>query len=787
MITSQIRSVISYLSKYRLISFICILGLSIGLTLSIYLTLFIKYELSYDRFHLKHDRIYRLIGKSIKQGHEPEFLAICQGQFPLKANNIPEVESYLRILHQGSVNMEFNNIRLTQNKLIYADSTFFNFFSFKTLSGNPVETLKDPSGLLICRSLALKAFNTLDVIGQPVKVNGRELTIRGVLEDIPSNSHLKFNMLSGSNNKTFLSMVKNSGNEFFTYILLKEKVTAKEALDKVCKAYTSFCDEYWKGSDTKIEGIVQPLTDIELRSDNYLWDVPHGNIHNIYLATALVLFILIVAIINVVNLFTVNAETHFKEVGVRKAFGGSRYDIIKRYIIEAELITLLSLVLALIIVESFWPAFLNFVGENIDLSESLDIELFTGLILLCIFIGLASGIYPALYLSRFSLVRMFKGPSSEGRKISPLTKGMVLSQFFIVSFLISCLFIFYRQINFIKNKDLGFDKDCIVAIDGINRKTYNNYPVIRDRLLQNNGIVDVCMAQAIAEEDMSGQYLRKVGDKPENNIICNQTRTTENFIKLFGIHIIEGRDFDKTFPTDENNFILNETACKALGFTGGVVGQRIIMHDTGTVIGVIKDFNFTSLHNKIPPLIITYDASWGKIFVKLRPWFIHDGLDLIQRSIKQLDPLYSLDYMFVDDTFWRMYLQEEKISKMLFTAVMISILLALMGLVALTYFTIIRRIKEMGIRKVNGASIIEILILLNVEFVRWVLVAFVFALPAAWIVMYKWLESFAFRTEMHWWIFALSGLSILVTALITVTCICWRAATRNPVEALRYE
>jgi putative ABC transport system permease protein len=787
MIVSHFRRLMSYLSKYRLTSFISILGLSIGLTLSVYLTLFIKYEISYDRFHLKHDRIYRLIGKSITHGHEPEYLAICQGQFPLKANNIPEVESYLRVLHQGTANMEFNNTRLSQNQLINADSTFFNFFSFKTLSGNPVETLKDPSGLLICKSLALKAFNTLDIIGKHVKVNGTEMTIGGVLDDIPSNSHLKFNMLSGSNNRNFKNLVKNSGNEFFTYILFKEKAGHKETLDKVGKAYTTFCDEYWKDSDRKTEGILQPLTDIELHSDNYVWDVPHGNIHNLYLAAALVLFILMVAIINVVNLFTVNAETHFKEVGVRKAFGASRQDIIKKYIIEAELITFLSLILALILAESFWPAFLKFLGENIALSKLLDIELFTGLILLCVIIGLTSGIYPALYLSRFSLVRMFKGSSSEGRKISPLTKGMVLSQFFIVSFLITCLFIFYRQMNFIKNKDLGFDKDYIVAIDGLNRKAYNNYPVIRDKLLQNTGIADVCMAQAISDEDMSGQYIRKVGDNPEGNILCNQTRTTDDFIKIFGIRIIEGRDFDKTFPTDKKNFILNETACKALGFTGSPIGQRIIMNDTGTVIGIVKDFNFTSLHNKIPPLIITYDGAWGKIFVKMKPSFIHDGLDLIQQSIKQLDPLYSLDYMFVDDTFGRMYLQEERISKMLFTSVMISILLAIMGLVALTYFTIIRRIKEMGIRKVNGASIVEILVLLNLEFVRWVLVAFVFALPAAWLVMHKWLESFAFRIEMSWWIFALSGLSILLAALMTVTGICWRAATRNPVEALRYE
>jgi putative ABC transport system permease protein len=784
---SQIRGLISYLNKYRLISFICILGLSIGLTLTVYLTLFIKHELSYDRFHLKHDRIYRLLGKLKEPGQEPEILAICQGRFPEIANNIPEVESYLRVLNHRDIKMEFDNVRITHNNLIYADSTFFNLFSIKILSGNPVETLKNPSGLLICKSLALKAFSTLDVIGKSVKVDGRDITIGCVLDDIPSNSHLQFNLLCGSNNRIFKDYVKNSGNEFFTYILLKESVDSKETLDKVCKAYTTFCDQYWKGSDRKIEGLVQPLTDIELYSDNYVFDVPHGNIRNMYLAGALVLFILIVAIINVVNLFTVNAETHFKEVGVRKAFGASRRDIIKKYIIEAELITMLSLIVALYIVQSFWPSFLNFIGENINVSELLDIKLFAGLILLCVIIGLVSGIYPALHLSRFSLVRMFKGPSSEGAKISPLTKGMVLSQFFIVSFLITCLYIFYRQMNFIKNKDLGFDKECIVAIDGLNRISMNNYSGIKEELLQNSGILNVCMAQGIADNEMSGQYLRKVGDKQEDYFITKHTRTAEDFIRLFGIQIIEGRDFDKSFSTDKENFIINETASKMLGFTGSAIGQRIIMNDTGTVIGVMKDFNFSSLHNLIPPLVITSSTSWGKFYVKLKPSFINEGLDLIKQSIKETDPLYNLEYEFVDDTYGRMYNQEAKIGKMLSSSVIISILLAIMGLVALTYFIIIRRIKEIGIRKVNGASFPEILILLNVEYVRWVLGAFVFALPAAWIVMYKWLEGFAYKTEMSWWIFALSGFSILIAASITVTCICWGAATRNPVDALRYE
>ena len=315
------------------------------------------------------------------------------------------------------VNMEFENVRITHNNLFYADSTFFNLFSFKVLRGNPVETLMNPNGLIICKSLALKAYNSIDIIGKPVKVDGRDITIGCVLDDIPSNSHLQFNMLCGSNNKRFKDYVNSSGNEFFTYILLKEKVRSKEALDKVCKAYTTFNDEYWEGIDRKTEGAVQPLTDIELYSDNFVFDVPHGNIRNMYLATALVLFILIVAIINVVNLFTVNAETHFMGVGVRKAFGASRRDIIKKYIIEAELITMLSLILALFIVDSFWPSYMSLIGKNFNMSELFDIELCAGLILLCVIIGLASGIYPALYLSRFSLVRMIKGPSSEGGEL----------------------------------------------------------------------------------------------------------------------------------------------------------------------------------------------------------------------------------------------------------------------------------------------------------------------------------------------------------------------------------
>jgi putative ABC transport system permease protein len=241
-----------YISSNKLTSLISIFGLSIGLTLTIYLTLFIKNELSYDRFHPKHDRTYRVLGKETTLGHDPEYVALCQGQFPVHLKNVPEVESTLRILAQGYVDMEFDNTRITKNHLIYADSTFFNFFSFKVLSGNPLETLENPNGLIICKSLALKAFGTLDVIGRSVKIGGKVKTFGAVLDDVPSNSHLQFNMLCGSNNPLVDMLVKNSGNEFYTYVLLKENVDKKAAIDKICLAFNSFSKEHWKDSDFKM-------------------------------------------------------------------------------------------------------------------------------------------------------------------------------------------------------------------------------------------------------------------------------------------------------------------------------------------------------------------------------------------------------------------------------------------------------------------------------------------------------------------------------------------------------
>jgi putative ABC transport system permease protein len=342
--------------------------------------------------------------------------------------------------------------------------------------------------------------------------------------------------------------------------------------------------------------------------------------------------------------------------------------------------------------------------------------------------------------------------------------------------------------DFINKKDLGIDKEYVVAVNGLTSKTIKSYDVIKQKLLGNTGINNVCLAQGITAERLSGQYMGIAGDSINQEIPVNQTRTTLDFIKTFGISLVAGRDFSADRPTDKENFIINEAAVKALGLQGDVIGKQITMNSTGFIIGVVKNYHYASLHNAIESLIITLnDLKRGIIYVKMESQNIQRNLDLITRTIQSADPVYTPDYEFLDDTFNSMYEQDKRISRMLFSATILAIMLALAGLVALTSLSIIRRTKEIGIRKVNGADVSEVMMMLNMNFLRWVLLAYVIATPVAWLAMQKWMERFAFKTNMSWWIFMLSGLIVIGIALLTISWQSWRAATRNPVESLRYE
>ena len=776
------------LFRNKVSAIINIIGLSVCITLAIHLSLFVINELSYDRFHKNHDRIFRIQSELSSPGESTKLYAICQGQLPLVVNGIvPEVEACVRIYYNDIITFEFNDKRFNNNHIIRVDSTFFDVFSFKLLSGNPHEDLSVKGNLFISQSLSLKVFGTADVVGKMITTKYKTYTIAGVFEDIPKNSHLQFDLLTGLSEVE--NLVKHSGLEFLTYVELKQNVEKETALKKVCDKYDELTREFWKNSGNKCRGHAQALTDIWLHSNNVRDDVPNGNINNIYIAGVLIAFILLIAIVNFINLAIIQAEDRAKEIGIRKMAGAINGNIQRQFMGEAFLIIVFSMITALILTALTKPVFNSLTGKLITLSFSTSVKLVLVIVILCSIIAIVAGSYPSFYLSKFPVTRIFKGVSPVGKKISTLSKVLVFLQFSIVIFLISDLLVFYKQMNFMRNSDMGFRMEQVVSITDQNGGIYKSYDAIKQTLLQNPGILNISLAQGIAAEEMSGQYARRCGNGDTKEILVKQNRTTHDFIKTFDIKLLEGRDFDINIPTDNNAFIINETAKKELNLPGDAIGQRLVLNeDTGNLIGVVKDYHFASLHDKIEPLFITLNKpNWGDIFIRLKPGYINEGLNFITRTLQKVDPHYILEYEFVDDHFNQQYKSDLKINRMTFYATFLSIFIALMGLVALASVTITKRTKEIGIRKVFGESVLGITKILLNDIIKWIILANVVALPVAYFFMQKWLLNFAYRINFPFAALLVAGIMAVSIASLAIIYQVVKTAIRNPITALRYE
>jgi putative ABC transport system permease protein len=793
MLRKNIQVAFRNLFKNKLSATINIIGLSISIMLAINLSQFVINELSYDRFHENHDRIFRILSELSTPGERTELYSICQGQLPLVVNSkIPEVEACIRIYYNDRIAFEFNDKRFNDNHIIYTDSTFFDVFSFKLLSGNPHQDLSTKGNLYISQSLALRVFGKIDAVGKIVTTKNQTYTIAGVFEDIANNSHLQFDLISGISEVE--NLVKHSGLEFLTYVELKKNVNKEIGIKKVCDKYDEFLKGFWTNRRYKCVGHAQALTNIWLHSNNVSSDVPHGNINNIYIAGVLIAFILLIAIVNFINLAIVQAEDRAKEIGIRKMSGASGGNIRHQFMGEAFLIIILSLMIAVILTRLTQPVFNNLTGKLISLSFSNIIKLFFAIVTLCIIIGTVAGYYPSFHFSKFPVTRNLKGGSPEGKKTNTLSKVLVFLQFSIVIFLISNLLVFYMQMKFIRNTDMGFQMEQVIGITDQNGGIYKSYEAIKQSLLQNPGILNVSLAQGISSENMSGQYAKRCSDGDTKELLVKQNRTTYDFIRTFNIKLIDGRDFDINMSTDIHSFILNETAKKELNLPANAIGQRLVLNrDTGTVIGVVKDFHYASLHDKIEPLFITLNKPnlnnpmWGIIFIRLKPGYITEGLNFITQTLQKIDHHYILEYEFVDDHFNAQYKSDSKINNMIFFATILSIFIALMGLVALASVTIAKRTKEIGIRKIFGESVSGITILLLNDIIKWVFLANVLALPVSYLMMQKWLLNFSYRISFPFSALFFAGLMAAGIASLAIIYKVLKTAIQNPINALRYE
>lgn len=788
MIKNYFKIAIRNLYRNKVYSLISILGLAVGLCATILLFLYIRMELSYDNHFRDSQKIYRVLSHSARNGEQVVDMPITTYDIAdYVLATMPKVESATRFTSKLNFEIKQNNNSKGFYKCIYTDSLFFNVFSFKPISGDLLTALREPNKVVLTRNTAEKIFGDIDVLGQTIQVQGTYKVVSAVIEDIPENTHLKFDMLI-SINSLKVAGLKKQGNNFYVYLKLKHALTEDLNL-KITGSISEFVNESFKEYEIEYFHSLQPLKKIHLHSDKLSFDVAEtGSVQYIYIFSILALFIIAVAIFNYINLFTSKSETRAREVGVRKVNGATKISLIKQFIGESIIISTISFLIAMLLVESFIYPFGNLVNRTISFLYFDNIDLLVCFFLTSILVGILSGIYPSLYISRFNSVEILKG-SFLGRNKNKLNFTLVVLQFSIVIALISSLFVLYSQVLFMKSKEKGFDKEQVVTFQNLSKGIYQNFESIKNEMLKCPDIIFVTASQSVPGEGRSGYNIRLPEWPLDEAIPIHENRVDNDYVKTMGFELIQGEDFSEKLTSDSTSFILNESAAKLLNLENPVGVEVYIWINKGRVVGVVKDFHYESMHKKIEPLVLSYYSRkrFHNLSIRLNSGRIKEGLSFAQETFSKFDPYYTANYKFLDQIFDKMYTNEEKSNKLIFVASLLAIIISVLGLLALTSFIVSRRTKEIGIRKALGSNVKLILVLLNKDILKWILISSFIGIPASYYFMKNWLNNFAYKIDLNIWFFGLALVIALVIAFITISVQSYKTAKKNPIESLRYE
>ncbi|MCB2220708.1 MAG: ABC transporter permease [Bacteroidetes bacterium] len=786
MIKNYFKIAIANLTKNKAYSIISISSLTIGLAVCILLLLYVTHELSFDRYHEKADNIYRLC-----QEDHPFQAPATAG---LLADNLPEIKNYTRILPRGNKLFQFEDKRFKEDYVAWVDAELFKIFSFKFKQGSPENSLQQPWTAVINEKTARKYFGNDNPIGKILKLdNEHDYTITGVIEDIPENSHFIFDifMTLEDGDELFGSdwMDHWGWENFHVYFELQNAFSKPDLERKISEVMATVEND--SPDDPLPIFILQPLKDIHLYSSHIPRDIqPQNSITYVLVFSAIGLLILLIASFNYINLLTANATTRGTEIGVRKAYGASRTQLALQYVSESFVVLIVSLALALMIVQLVLPLFNELSNKNLTFSFLANMNIILGILGMIVIVGLLAGWYPALVLSSLSPVKALKSSKTFANSKFQFRKILVGAQFTIVIILIACASIMFRQINFIKTKELGFEKEAVITtvFDYGDEAKFNS---LKHTLLNQSYVSSVSAASRIP----SGPLSNWGGISPEGQTEVSRipfVHVTFGYFKTLGIKPVQGRLFSEQFKTDAaESIILNEAAVKMLGIQGNPIGQTIRISwpkSTRKIIGVIDDLNFESLYNKVKPAVfVIHYPDVSDMIVKVNPSDVIGSMKSVTGICQEYYPDQVIEFSFLDTILQSQYEKDTKTFQLMGYFAVLAILLACIGLMGMATFILARRTKEIGIRKVNGATITEIIQMLNLSFVKWIAVAFVIATPIAWYGMEKWLANFAYQTSLSWWIFLLSGVLTMAIVLLTVSWLTYRAARRNPVEALRYE
>ena len=792
MLKNYLKIALRNLLRQRGYSVINIAGLTIGLAAFLFIALWLQDELSYDRSHEKADRIYRVVRAN--ENGEANFARTAPLFAPALRNNFPEVEHAIRIKRAGTV-IRYGKNHFQENLFYYAEPRIFDVFTLPLLQGQSQTALDQPNSVVISEDIATKYFGAENPIGQTLTVgDSSDFKVTGVMKNPPANSHLRIEFLaSWATWERFIDpkwLHTWRSGIYYTYVLLRDEYPASELELKFAQldVHTDY------GAEAQLFIHLQPLTDIHFYSHLKHELQANGNILYVYVFSAIALFILLIACINFMNLSTARSSRRMREVGMRKVLGAYRSQLVGQFLAEAIVVCFLGLSLAIGILELGLPYFNAFSGKVLTLNFISSIRLIAVLAGLALLLGVLSGSYPAFFLSSFQPVNVLKGQVA-GRRISIsklLRKGLIVFQFTISIALIIGTVVVFHQMQFVKNQDLGFNEEQIVVIPFLwNAQVQNKYVAFKNELMENANVLGVTASGDIPGRMMTAMSYKVAGMTEDESGGITALIVDPDFSETYEIPIVAGRDFSDELRTDvRNTFIINETAAHEMGFASPTeaVGKRFVMNEEGRIIGVIKDFHFNSLHDGIEPLVLAVWPSWfGYASVRIAPDGMTQTLSFIERTWRAFNPNYPFNYFFFDEHFDQLYRADQRFGDVLVMFALLAIFIACLGLFGLVSFAAEQLTKEIGIRKVLGATATNVMTLLSQDFVKLVLVANLIAWPVAYYAMSKWLENFAYRIDIGWWVFALAGGLALVIALLTVSTQAVRAALANPVESLRYE
>jgi len=782
------------LMRHRIFSIINISGLAVGMAACFLIYQYVSFETSYDNFHSKADRIYRVV-TDIKTPSETDAVGITTAPIAIYAKkDFPEVEDAVRF-SRDEILVRKDDVRFQEKNTVFADSSLFNVFDFTLLQGDKATALKEPASVILSQTAAKKYFGSTNPIGQQLQLTGGAVNakVTGIMQDIPVNSQIKADMFvsMSSFQKIYGRPTSDSewtNHQFYTYLLLRPHTDAKALAAKL----PAFMERN-NGAEAKRLQMqdylsLEPLRGVYLRSkrDGFV----SGSITNVYIFSVIALFILVIAGINFVNLTTARSAERAKEVGVRKVAGAGRWQLAKQFIGESVIISLIAFALSVVLCALLLPLFNQLAGKEISSSIFNQPARLFILFLLSVFVGVVAGIYPSLILSSYKPASVLKGRFSTGNKGILLRKSLVVFQFTISVVLIAGTIIVYRQLGYLRSQDTGFNKDQVMVI---NTNYDRNNRVFKESLRSVPGVVSTSFSTSVPSSGYTSAYSEmqnKSGEVQKTNL--DLFIVDFDFINQYQLKLVAGRGFSADFPSDSTKaMVINESAAKLLGYNkpAEAVGRDYSQWGSkGQIIGVLKDFNYKSLQDNIRPLVMRIEK-WNNRLLSVKISATNAGATIkqVEKKWNEAIPNRPFDFYFLDDFLYQQYKAEDKFGDLFFNFAILAIFISCLGLLGLASYSTIQRNKEIGVRKVLGASVAGIVQLLSKDFLKLVIIAIVIATPVAWFAMNKWLQTFAYKTTISIWIFLAAGILAIFVAIGIVSFQAFKAAVMNPVKSLRSE